>query len=189
MTTLINRINVLDRPVTLDDAKKQIKVTHDFEDDVIKGYIESAIEYCEDCTNTLIQLSLVKNYFECDVIKLSRPVRAIKSIKYIDESGDIQQIIDYSYKRKYDNGLIVKLSNIPGSKGTWVEYVAGYGNYTPSADDIVINETVRTLPAVIKHCILLLLSFDFVTRSTHTDFKKFDTNKVDQMLYRYKVYE
>lgn len=171
--TLINRVSGSSAPVSLDEAKKQSNITIDAWDPVIQTHLDTAIEVCEDETQRLMQLSTVKTYFETNTVTLSRPVRAINAIKYIDEDGDEQTITDdYEVIKTYDNGANLTIT-LPASNETWVEYVAGYGTFTPTTSELkVINLTIPQAPRTMILATLMLSSHYFSERAATTDFQK-----------------
>lgn len=99
-------------PVTLADVKKQIRINSDAEDDLLKEYIETAIEVAEDETlrafvPTTYKLNLSRfpcysTYKRCPedlAIYLPRPmVQEISTFTYVDELGATKTLTESDYR-------------------------------------------------------------------------------------------
>jgi len=165
-------------PVTLAEAKAQSRIVHDSEDSLIQSYITASIELCESHTQKIVQLSTVKSYFEDGetAIELNRPVRAINAIKYIDADGAEQSITaDYTVLSQYDNGVLLSLDVVPDYQQIWVEYVAGYDDYTVTGSELeVINSGTLTVPTTFKIACLMLVSHMYNNREAVSDFQRYE---------------
>ncbi len=141
-------------PVSLEEAKAQLRVTGSADDDYIESLIEAVTATIDGPTGWLGR-ALVTQTLEyqfgcfptCDIELPCRPVASITSIKYDDSAGDEQTLDAATYRLVAPNivGLV--------SGSTWptalhqagavrVRYVAGYG-------------AAAAVPAPIKQAIKL----------------------------------
>jgi uncharacterized phiE125 gp8 family phage protein len=153
-------------PVSLDDAKRHLRIDFDQEDLLIRGLVETAAEWLEATVGrTLITTSwtVVGETWPCGrLIELKfPPLISVTTVKYYDETNTLQTLASSKY-------LVAKDEFIPGmielkSGETWpslsirhdavqIEYQAGYG--ATSAD----------VPAAARYAILLLVAHWYKNR-------------------------
>lgn len=143
-----------EEPITLDDAKAQVRVTHDAEDALLTSYIAAARQRCEDYQRRawLAQTwELTLDSFPCACafspragIRLPRPpLQSVESVQYVASDGTLTTLDSAAYEvdTSAEPGWIY-----PAYGTTWpatrcvsgavrVRYVAGY------ADSAALPET------------------------------------------------
>lgn len=93
----------IELPVSLDEAKAHLRITHSAEDTHLALLIGAAVEHAEE-SGLQIVTATWKQTLEAwptggKPIKLYRhPVQAITSIQYVDENGDTQTLDAASYQ-------------------------------------------------------------------------------------------
>lgn len=166
-------------PVTLAEAKEQLRVTDSNSDDLINRLIIAATDYTENVLSRSIIEKTIDLYLDAfppaDNVPIEIPMPpliSITSIKYYDNS-DVEQTwssalytvdTDQSYKgRVYPaiNQSWPSTRNYP--KAVHVEYQAGYADSGDSPVDEADN-----VPDEIKHAILLLIGHLFENREATT---------------------
>jgi uncharacterized phiE125 gp8 family phage protein len=169
-------------PVSLEEAKAQLRVLHDAEDNLIRRMITGAREYAE----TLTRLSLVPTVWErildafpCDgeIELLYPPIRGVLEVSHLNAAGERVVIAAEAYEldAEAEPGI---LRPTHGTRWPWgragrgairVRYRAGYG------DELVI-------PTGIGNAILAHVALQFVNRDKAADF-----SAVDRALWPYRV--
>jgi uncharacterized phiE125 gp8 family phage protein len=95
-------------PITLDEAKRQARITDTSSDAVLESYIATAREACEAFTNRGILTQTVTAVFDdfaCVMpLPLASPLQSITSVKYYDGDG-VQQTLATSF---YDLDTVVR---------------------------------------------------------------------------------
>lgn len=157
-------------PVTLAEAKAQMRVLHATEDDLITRLIAAASRHIESRTGR----SLVKRTFTyqcdgfpaCGGIGLPRPpVIAIASVAYVDESGATRTLDAARYQLVMGP---LECEIVPTVGGAWpatsrarrsvtVTYTAGYGDDSTA------------VPQDIRNAILMLIQHWYDHRSAVTE--------------------
>lgn len=127
-------------PITLAEAKLQLRVDHNDEDTIIQGFITAAREHAEQVTKRSIMpqtWEVVLDAFpESDIELLYPVVNAVESVKYIDLNGAQQTMsaFDYYLDKDSEPGWVIL-----GTDKEWpetqevanavrVRYTAGYAN-------------------------------------------------------------
>lgn len=176
-------------PVALSEAKQQLRIDIDDDDDLLLGYIVAARQYVEKVTsrsiyNRTIKLTLdyfpwpdwetatgsshdayLGWYFRGLSIRLPRPaVVSVESVQYIDDSGELRTLDPSTY--------VVDTVSEPARISPAPGYTWPYQqNYRPS--QVVINYTSGTYgdgvaaancPQTIKLAILLLVGHWYANR-------------------------
>lgn len=154
-------------PVSLEEAKAQVRVTHDAEDAFIQSLIVAATRHVEK----VLGLSLMTRTYRLtldrfsDYIELPRgPVQSVTAVGYIDESGDTQTAATslYSTDLASSRQWIVRNSGsswpttLSGVNAVTVEYVAGYDELPGELADL-------------KRAILLLVGWWFFNREAASE--------------------
>lgn len=150
-------------PVSLDEAKAHLRVTHSEEDSVIDGLITAARITVETITRRSLitqtwQLTL-DDFPAGSVIKLPHaPVISLMSVGYVDENGNEQTLANSKFwldsksapaKLILRDGEVYPLTQSGRPNCVTIEYQAGYGD---QASDV---------PAPIRHAIKLMVAHLF----------------------------
>lgn len=175
-------------PVTLSEAKAQLRVTSSAEDALINSLIVAARDLCESETGRALlpqtwELSL--DCFEDEMILRRVPVASITSIKYTDAYGVEQTLASTEYVLDTASNWKARVVLAPGK--SWpqvytginnvrIRYVAGYAN-------------AAAVPQALKQWMLLQISHWF--RNRESVIVGVTANKmefVDNLLNAYRVY-
>lgn len=169
----------LDTPVSVADAKAQIRLTvpEVEDDDFVEQLIEAATAVYDGPDGTLgrclmpqtLELGLSGFYWDTWVCRGLRlpcgPVSAITSIKYTDASGVEQTFDTANYSLTGDSILAAYGITFPqtryGLAAVRIRYVAGY-------------EDAERVPAPIRHAIKLLVGHFYANRETVSDKQTFE---------------
>lgn len=89
-----------EEPVTIQELKEWLRITHDDEDRLLARALRAARQYVEEITGRVLTTTVLRiRYDHCfprDVIEIPRyPIQQVNSIKYIDPDG-IEQTLDAS---------------------------------------------------------------------------------------------
>jgi uncharacterized phiE125 gp8 family phage protein len=132
-------------PVTLDEAKTQLRQNVDDDDAAITRRIRSARQWAETQTSRAIPAQTFEETFDefpCFAIKLANPpLQYVESIAYVDPNGDEQTWSegDYQVSSSREPGLIVPAYGkvFPSTRrqldAVTVRYVAGWPCTTVAA--------------------------------------------------------
>lgn len=127
-------------PITLEQAKTNLRVTNNLEDDLITSIIVAARKWVEGFTwRPLMTQTIQANFDKVDVqsvdILINKfPIQSITSVKYINASGTE---ITMTAGTDYETDLIspiprIRLTAIPNMKDTLnafkIRFVAGYAS-------------------------------------------------------------
>lgn len=127
-------------PLSLDDAKAQLKVTWESEDDLINDAISAARAYCEDSLGKALIAQTRIAYFDsfnysgdCRM-SFFGPAASVQSVTYRDENGDDQTLtVDVDYRLGSD--LVATISPIepwpaitPGPECVRIAYTCDPGH-------------------------------------------------------------
>ena len=141
-----------EEPITLEEAKSHLRVTHSLEDDIIEDLITDAREWCEDFDNKayLTQTRILplkeKKY---KPIKVPRPpLQSVEKIVVVDKDNTEHEVTDYEVDKISEPGrlLINEYPNVDQKEMNPVQitYKAGY-------------ESKEDVPGKVKRAIRLLL--------------------------------
>ncbi|MBR1193233.1 head-tail connector protein [Bradyrhizobium sp. AUGA SZCCT0160] len=161
---------VIDAPVgdlvSLDEAKKHLRVDFDDDDEYIEALIDSAVAHIDGPAGWLGRALLTQTlewrgdeFGTCDIRLPFPPVADLVSVKYDDDDGVEQTAPDTIYRLvgqpgaprvtlAYDETWPTVRAQ---SEAVRIQYTAGYGN----PEDV---------PAPIKHAILLLIGHWYANR-------------------------
>ena len=145
-------------PVTLDEAKLNLRVDCDVDDDLITALIVAARRSCEDYENRayITQTITAKTFYLPDQIILPRPLlQSVTSVAYVDTAGDEQTLSSdlYDVDVYREPGQITRAygENYPSVRGdvngVTIVYKAGYGD----ASTDVPQETIQAIQLMIAH--------------------------------------
>lgn len=139
-------------PITLDEAKRQLRVTGASDDALIQGLLDAAMAQAEAYCG--IRIGPAEVTVACDdFADLARipvaPLREITSISYVDVAGVTQEVEADVYE-EHLAGLSPSVSLSFGER--WPPYRAG------SRITLVAEAGYETVPANIRAAVLLMLT-------------------------------
>ena len=151
-------------PITLQEAKSQIRVTGTDEDTYINSLIQVSREFCEMYENrSYIEQTVTANYtkFGSKIYLPLNPVISITSISYIDSTGTTQTVDSSNYNlQNYNDPAFI---------------YPDYGYSYPTVQNITNSITIMyqagysTVPEATKQAILLVLSHLFEHREENSE--------------------
>lgn len=163
LTAFTRTVDPASEPVTLDEAKAQLRVSDTADDSYITDLIAVARDYAENFTGrALLQQDWKATFDSGDIpsgntIELPRPpLQSVESIAYLDTDGNSQALASsyYTVDTISQPGRIL-FEDLPDIKSTLaaltVTYRAGYAN-------------AAAVPAAIKHAILLMVAHFYDVR-------------------------
>jgi len=174
----------IDEILSLEDAKRFIKVIGTDDDEDITSFISSAITEAEDITNTQFANATYELYLENfpgeNFSFPKNPISEIVSIEYMDLNGDYVVLDETSYYlyTKYDVGHIV-FNSPPNVQIKWhkrairITFKSGFGSSFPSDLRQWLKVRVSTL-------------FEYREELT-AGVSISKNNHVDSILNRYKI--
>ncbi|MGE4307227.1 MAG: head-tail connector protein [Novosphingobium sp.] len=140
-------------PVTLDEAKAQLRILGSEQDALISRLISAARAYCEVYTGQLFasrDLELASESFAGLARLPVSPVTAVTSIGYVDSAGEAQTLDTSVYEARLDE-YPASIVLAPGQ--SWPA--------TQSGSRIAVNLTAGRAPEDVKHAILLHVAQNF----------------------------
>jgi uncharacterized phiE125 gp8 family phage protein len=162
ITSFVRTTDAASEPITLTEAKDQLRETGSSEDTYINTLIKTARQFAEEKTGRGLlaqtwKATLDNGSLPTDsIIELPRPpLQSVTEITYVDSDGATQTLStdNYTIDTLSEPGRIM-FEDMPNIKSTinalTVEYVAGYSD-------------ASEVPAGIKQAILILVEhwFDF----------------------------
>lgn len=150
-------------PITLTEAKAQLRIEFSDDDTLIGSLIKSARSTCEDITKRQLITATYKLTLDCfpaEIIVPKAPLQSVSSIKYYDTDGDLQTLNSdlYQVDAESEPAIIVPAynQNFPDTRAmknaVEVEFIAGYGD---ASTDI---------PEKIRDACLLYLTWRYEDR-------------------------
>lgn len=171
-------------PVTLEMAKKHLRVTIDDDDTLIEALITTAREQCEHLTGrAIVRQTLVCKFdaFCYGGMELPRPpLVSVTTVEYIDPDGQIQALASDSWYLDDDQEPAQLLpaygTRWPPTKAVHnavvVTYEAGY----------------VTCPASLRSWILLMIGSLYENRERDSEARVETLGFADRLLDRYRVW-
>lgn len=172
-------------PITLEEAKAHLRVTHAEEDACISTLIIIAREICE--AKTLQALApqtwrVTLDRFPSAIELVMTPVTSILSIKYRDYNNDIQTLSPSSYRLDNSNDFTSAWA-LPADGYTWpttydsinaveLDYVAGY----------------TAAPASYKQWMLLTIGHFYRNRESASELNLQPLTYIDSLLTKRKLW-
>lgn len=149
-------------PVTLEEAKAQIVVTHALDDELIDSFIVAALDQVERATNVNFGLKTIDLYldeFPARMFALGvHPVQEVVSINYDDENGDEQTIASDQY-RVDTVSLLGRLQTING----WPTVDAARFNSVRIRCKVGYTDATL-VPSSVKQAMLLVIAHLYENR-------------------------
>lgn len=170
-------------PVTLEEAKAQCRVQHSDEDTLIEGLIAAATEHVEKMlARALVSQTwmLTLDEFSATMPLPLSPLIAVDMVEYTDTLGATQTASAslYTVDATSEPGCVVL------NKGaSWPETIDAI-----NAVQITYEAGYATVPAPIKHAILLLIGHWFAHREAVGDAAQDVPMAVDALLVNYRAY-
>lgn len=166
-----------DEPVSLDEARNHLRITHLGEDDLIYSLIVAARQWAETYSEKAIVEQEVTAYYDTLSSVMALPLgnaASLTEIEYLDPTGGAQLITSGVIVTKGSPSKLVFVDSPPDSKkladSVRVEYVAGYPD--------------GAVPQRIKQAILLLVADMYEHRETQVLGQKFEQNMtMDRLLF------
>jgi uncharacterized phiE125 gp8 family phage protein len=157
--TLVRSSDPAAEPVSLTDAKEQLRITHSDDDDYITALIVAAREWAEEFTKTsFITQTWTAEYPSWPVdriLDLPRPpLQSVTTLKYRD-ADDAQQTISDTQYQVETGGKLIKLLSTFGSPGLQADrefpieaiFVTGAGD----ASTDVSSKIILAIKIMITH--------------------------------------
>ncbi len=164
-------------PVSVDDAKRHLRVFHDDDNEYIKSVISTARDHVEKyCGARWSEVDLTAN---CDdwrdlAFLPFTPVTALTSIAYIDAEGAPATVDPSVYEFRADARSVALK---PGK--TWP------AKQNSSRITVTINAGTEDAPPAVKHAILLRVEDLYEHRGSEEDGK---WSSFDSLLSNYRFY-
>ncbi len=175
-------------PITLDEAKAQLRYTSDAQDDVIMALIEDARDLCEaETRRALMEQTWEQSRcgFMDEMILGRAPVASITSIKYTDVQGAEQTLANTEYVLDNSSNSSARVVLAPnkswpavytGINTVRIRYVAGYAN-------------AAAVPRALRRWMLMQITHWFKNReSVAIGEPSSRMNYVDNLLNAYRIY-
>lgn len=151
-------------PVTAVEAKKQLRVEHNDEDDLIQHLISVARRKVEQETGRLLLSQTVNVRWDswpaCGYLSLPYyPVSSVTHVKYLDENGALQTWASSNYSTDL-YGMEARIVPNPDA------YIPDVGDY-PNAvqvEYVAGAAAIGDVPAELKHAILVELTMLYERR-------------------------
>jgi uncharacterized phiE125 gp8 family phage protein len=168
-TALIRETAPATEPVTLAQAKDQLRVTHDDEDTLIGRLVSVAVAHF-DATGALGRAMITQDWAQWEpqspgYVRLDMgPFQSLVSVEYYDADGVLQTADLADFETRLKNDFVICR---PKENAEWpnaddrddaikITYRVGYGD----ADDV---------PENVKHAILLLVGHLYENRESSTE--------------------
>lgn len=156
-------------PVTLFEAKEQLRIDSSDEDELIRGYIQAAREVAEtESGNRFVSQTweIALDEFPADYIELPmRPLISLDSIAYVDTDGNPQTWSSSNYSVD-EHSFRPRITPVYG--GSWPDI-----REIPNAVTITATLGYSQVPQRIKQAILLIVS----------DFYEYRVDTISSNLY------
>lgn len=165
--------------VSLEDAKKQLRVDHDDDDNYIQGLVAAIVRKIDGPAGWLNRALITQTlewrgdeFGTCDIRLPYPPIASIVSIKFDDDDG-VEQTVSSSDYRLVGQPNMPRVALAYGSswpsarcqsEAVRVQYLAGYG------------ATSDSVPENIRHWVLLNLSELYENREVASDKLRVETS-------------
>ena len=148
-------------PISLDEAKAQLAITHSHEDVHITGLIEAATAFAEEYQRRSFinrTYTLKLDDFALEIELGLPPLVSVTSVKYYDLDG-VQQTLDAAeYQVVFDN---ISPRLVPALDGSWPGYWPGTDGRALGVEIIYVagyGAEPENVPAQTRHGVLKLVS-------------------------------
>lgn len=170
-------------PVTLNELKQQLRITHDAEDYSLVRYIEIATDYCErtiDGTRAISQQEW-RVYLPCfrrHIWLPKPPLQYVVSVNYLDPDGEVMTVDSDAYivhTPTHGQGYVefpcdVELPETEQrDDAIYIQFVCGYpvGGFSGAFSEGFDSQP--QCPKTIKAAIMLVAGSLYEQRESHTD--------------------
>lgn len=148
MGSIVQTVEPTAWPISLDELKARLRITHSDSDAELRRYIEAATEYAQEyqwaqyCTATFVERF---DRFPNEFMLQRNPVQSVTSVAYVDSGAATQTLVantDYTVDTYRKPCRIVRAYNTtwPSTLGhindVTVTYVAGYGSPSDIPEEI-----------------------------------------------------
>jgi uncharacterized phiE125 gp8 family phage protein len=164
-------------PVSVEEAKRHLRVFHDDDNDYLGAVISTARDHVEKyCGARWTEVELAANCDDwCDLAFLPfSPLSGLTSISYVDTDGASATVDSALYEFRADARSIVLK---PGY--SWPARQHG------SRISVVVNAGAEDIPPAVKHAILLRVEDLYEHRGSEEDSK---WSSFDSLLSNYRYY-
>lgn len=171
-----------DEPITLDDAKAHLRITHTDEDALILLMITAARQQAEAITGRVFMtqtLELSMDTFPARIHVPFAPLQSVVSLKYLDVSGTEQTYSDILLWRENGVGRIA-----PAWGGMWPDYRAQPGAIKLRC--IAGYATADEVPQAIKHWLLCYIGALYENRESASE-RPASPGFIDGLLDQYRI--
>ena len=198
-----------DDPITLEEAKAHLRVTHIYEDDYILSLIRAATTTIEDHTDRrLITQTLEYTRDELErplllgsttltgtrpIILPVAPIQSILTFSYLDADSVTNYLYDSVGSPENTTGVVVDLRSTPArilplSGGTWPTPLT-QGNSVAVRLIAGYGDSGESVPSSLKHAIMLLAGHWFQHRSSVGDDKMMEIpHGIEWIINPYKLH-
>ncbi|RUT32639.1 hypothetical protein EMQ25_05700 [Arsenicitalea aurantiaca] len=158
--------------VTWEEAKAHLRMEGDFERETVEGYIAAATAWLDGPAGWLGRclgaqtLELVDCAFGNDRLPYP-PILSVQRIVYTDPDGVEQVMLDTDYRLLQNGSIWAEIWPTlgRGPEAVRVRYRCGYPNRIIPAEGETPEQVTSTVPAPIRHAILLLVGQWWQTRA------------------------
>lgn len=192
METVIfeSAVGAIEDVITLDDAKKQLKLEDfTFDDALIQEYINSAVSEAENIANRALYTKLYSIRFDSwrqDVVPKIQRINTITAFFYIDEDGNevdltasISDYVELIQINEYASMIRFKdFDNLPN---------LAEDTFNAVRFTVNVGYSKATLPAQIKQAVKLLVTDSYNFRNTRVQDKRY-LNSASILIEPYKFY-
>lgn len=148
-------------PVTLDEARKHLRVDGTDEDEMILSWITAARQYCEAYTKRSFGVQSYRWKIECFpsdryLVVPKSPLLAVSSITYLDVDGVSQTLSTSDY--------FLNIDSTPGM--IYLDHDAEWPSTYNQPDAVTVLFTAGSAPSMVKTAIKMLVADFYQNRET-----------------------
>lgn len=188
MTGLVRLDVPADPAVTLDEAKRHLRVDHDLEDDTIQLYLDAATDDVARETSRALAVApyrfVTGSWYNCRpngsprtgfhypaIVLPIAPVRSVESVKYMDEDGVEQTLDDAVWYENHNSTqgivLFVDGTTLPDLQGRDSDITVAFtAGHDPARADVSGTDPAYMLPSPLRAAILLQTGHLYANRES-----------------------
>ncbi|MHA1168306.1 MAG: head-tail connector protein [Candidatus Hodarchaeales archaeon] len=157
-------------PVSLDEFKSSVHITHSFQDDTLEGYLKAGRVAAEDYQRRSLITQEWQMVFDCypvgEIALLRGPVQSVESVTVTDSEGDetVMDLTDFIILTDSSPARMLLKSSASWPSATLQEIGGIRINYTTGYGD------AEDVPADTKHAIIIFASFADDNRGVEDEF-------------------